>query len=98
MDFIKRWRRKFVTDPAHCLPRSQAKALQYQYGGVDDRVVALSQGYLVLLNERADTIVLERERLSRLMIENRGDYGPDPWGRGYYEAMDDAADIIEKGA
>lgn len=97
MNWLKRFRRRFVTHPGQLPTRVEVKALEYQYAGIDDRVVALAQGYFLLLNERADVILAERERLTGLLIANRGDYGNDAWSHGYYEATEDAADLVAKG-
>jgi len=97
MKLLKRLHRRYVKTEDDMTTRGEARAVWYMYVGKDAEVAALAESYQRLLDERADAILLERERLTSLLVANRGEYGPTEWGKGYYEASDDAADIVSKG-
>lgn len=97
MNLLKRWRRRLVKTSDQVTTRNEAKALWFQYAGLDDRVVALVESYNLLLDERADIIGAEREFLVGVLIREQGTYGPEEYGKGYYDAFTDAADIVSKG-
>lgn len=93
---LKFIRRRQVIEQNDLLTPAEAKAIALSLPD-DPRVAALASNYIRLVQDRAEVALRDRARLANLLRANMGERGPNDWGVGYYEGMEDAVSIVQDG-